>query len=558
MGMNSMVGVCQQQKNNSGPAPTITITDVTFQTKQYGTISEGDPPPQPIPATDQITTVLNAGNSFTVPTDGLAQYYSNSNTSQQVFHVMTVNYTANFGESSLPSDSINLGLQANTINQALRTGNAANGNNFNASAIATSGGGDIGTARFTITGDGSVVTQISVTTVATGFNVGDTITFDGTSAGGTSAGTFFYTLTENDTSGNCQVAFVTTLNDSPAASQLNTWPLTGSYEGGFLPDSAKTNGLRITTSPSLQRIQMFPTAPIVGYTTIPLNGDIVEVLREGVVVETNATPRLNNITFAAQNLGASSSFDLVVGVRLGDGSTVSSPAQTITVPAGAVKTNLLAGVGINSYTTSTVAHGIQLGVDISPIEPSQALVSALNTANSFTTPPNQIGVGMAQGFADPAQQVLHSWLLNLDTSALNLSDYPATNLIVEYVFSWDADATNIGPAEAILWSAEDGLPVTVSGPTGEATYTQTVGVELDSINTDTLIPQASINLPAMGESNTDYGGAWKAYSPLIGEPVFAPYTVNLQVRIQKTDGNFTESPVLALNMTNEGVVPTMV
>lgn len=110
MGMNSMVGVCQQQKNNSGPAPAIAITSVTFNTKSYGTTLAADPPPTPIPVADQITTVLNAGNSFTVPADGLAQYYSGSNASQQVFHVMTVNYSATFGESSLPSDLMNTGF----------------------------------------------------------------------------------------------------------------------------------------------------------------------------------------------------------------------------------------------------------------------------------------------------------------------------------------------------------------------------------------------------------------------------------------------------------------
>lgn len=569
MGMNSMVGVCQQQKNNSGPAPAITITDVTFQTKSYGTTFTADPPPTPIAVSDQITTVLNAGNSFIVPTDGLAQYYSGSNTSQQVFHVMTVDYTANFDESSLPSDLMNTGVQSGPINQTSRTGDAANGNTFGASATATSGGGDIGTARFTITGNGSVVTQIAVTTAGTGFNVGDTITFAGTSAGGTSDGTFFYTLAEDDMTGVGQFVFETTLNDAPANSQLNTWPLTGRSAGAFLPDSTKTTGLRITTATVLQSGQMFPTSPALGHADIPLNRDIVEILRGSEVVGTNGTPRLNNITFAAQNLGASSSFDLVIKVLLGDGSTVSSPAQTITVPSGAVKTNLVAGLGINSYTTSTAAFGVQNGGEggippVNPIDPSQVLVSALNIENSFTTPeyiPTPTLIGMAQGFQeepdDPANQVLHSWLLNLDTSALTLSDYPSTSLIVEYVFSWDADATGVGPADGICWDADTGVPSTITGPVGSV-FTQTIGQELDSINTNTLIPQASINFPVVGDVNSDYAASWKAYSPAVGAPVGAPYTVNLQVRIQKTDGSFSESPVVPLNMTMEGVTPTMV
>ena len=366
MGVPALIGVCQQ--SSTPPAtPSIAITTVTFETKSYGTTLADL---TPIGVSDQITTILNAGNSFTVPTDGLAQYYSGSNTSQQVFHVMTVGYTAtNFVETDLPAD------------------------------------------------------------------------------------------------GACQFAFQTNLANTPANSQLNTWPLQGNVEGAFLPDSSKTDGVTITTTASLNRSDVFLISPLVGYTNVTLQNG-VQVMSGGSAVEVNGTSELTGITFAAQNLGSSSSFDLVIKLKLGDGSTVESPAQTITVPAGAVKTNLVAGLGINSYTTSTVAHGIQLGVDVTPIDPSQVLVSALNTANSFTTPNLGVGVGMAQGFSDPSQQVLHSWLLNLDTSPLTLADYPATSLIVEYVFSWDAAATEIDPAQAICWEAETGAPSTVTGACG--------------------------------------------------------------------------------------------
>tara|TARA_B100001778_G_scaffold193466_1_gene159453 strand:- start:717 stop:2114 length:1398 start_codon:yes stop_codon:yes gene_type:complete len=461
----SVYGCSAQQ--TSSPPPSIAISTVTFTTVSYGTTLAATP--TAIPLSDQIVTPLNAGNSFTVPTAGLAQYYSGSNTSQQVFHKMEVAYTpSNWVEADLPTD------------------------------------------------------------------------------------------------GNCQFVFQTTMNEPPAASQLNTWPLEGNVEGGFLPDTAKVDGVRITTTPELDRSQVFLLSPILGEEDFTLlNG--VQVLVGGDPAETNATDRLNRIIFAAQNLGSSSSFDLVIKVLLSDGTYVTSPAQTITIPSGAVKTNLVAGLGINSYTTSTAAFGVQNGggggnPPVNPIDPSQVLVSALNTANSFTTPNLAGGVGMAQGFQDPpddpANQVLHSWLLNLDTSPLTLSDYPATNLTVQYVFSWNADATGIGPAEGICWDAETGVPSTVTGPVGSI-FTQTIGVEFDSINTNTLIPQASINFPVVGSTDTDYAAAWKAYSPSVGAPVGAPYTVNLQVRIQKTDGSFSESPEITLNITDGGVAPTM-
>ena len=556
MGMNSMVGVCQQQKNNANPN-TVTITSATFQTISYGTTRSAGP--TAIDPSQAITTVLDSSNSFTVPTDGLAQYYSGSNTSQQVFHSLTVGYSASFTESSLPTGSLLDIVQTGPIDQTARTGDARNGSTPNQLATATSGSGDIGSALFTITGNGSVVTQITVQNLGnTGFVVGDTITFDGASAGGTSGGTFFYTLSENDVQGGCQVVFETTMANTPANSGLSTWPLEGLVEGAFLPSNSKETGVIITTFPSLLRSQVFPNTPTVGVTNVDYQGGL-EVKSLGGT-DTNNTERNFNLVFAAQNLGTSSSFDLVVKVLLADGSTVSSPAQTITIPAGAVKTNLVAGLGVNSYTTSTAAYGVQLGVNVSPIDPSQVLVSALDSGNSFTTPALDVGVGMAQAFTDPPidplQQVLHSYILNLDTSGLILSDYPPASLIVEYVFSWDADATNISADDGIVWDAETGLPSTVSGPVGSI-FTQTIQVELDSTDTNTLIPQASVNFPVVGSVDTDYGGAWKAYSPAVGAPVVAPYTVNLQVRIQKLDGTFSESPVLTLNITDEGVAPTM-
>ena len=557
MGMNSMVGVCQQQKNN---ANSVTITSATFQTISYGTTRSAGP--TAIDPSQQITTVLDSTNSFTVPTDGLAQYYSGSNASQQVFHSLTVGYSASFTESSLPTGSLIDIVQTGPIDQTARTGDARNGNTPNQLATATSGSGDIGSALFTITGNGSVVTQIEVQNLGnTGFVVGDTITFDGASAGGTSGGTFFYTLTENDVQGGCQVVFETTMANTPTNSGLSTWPLEGFVEGAFLPSNSKEVGVIITTSPSLLRSQVFPNTPTVGVTNVDLQGAL-EVKNAFGATDTNNTERNFNLVFAAQNLGTSSSFDLVVKVLLANGSTVSSPAQTITIPAGAVKTNLVAGLGVNSYTTSTAAYGVQLGVNISPIDPSQVLVSALDAGNSFTTPTVDIdnSIGMAQAFTDPPddplQQVLHSYILNLDTSGLTLSDYPPASLIVEYVFSWDADATNIGPDSAIVWDAETGVPSTVSGPVGSI-FTQTIQVELDSVDTNTLIPQASVNFPVVGSVNTDFAGAWKAYSPSVGLPVENPYTVNLQVRIQKLDGTFTESPALTLNISDEGVAPTM-
>ena len=455
---------CSSQ--SSTPPPSIAISAVTFTTISYGTTFAATP--TAIPVSDQIGSLLNAGNSFTIPTDGLAQYYSNSSASQQVFHKMEVAYTpTNFDESDLPAE------------------------------------------------DGNIF------------------------------------------------VFETTLNNSFADSQLNTWPLEGSQAGGFLPDSSKTDGVRITAT-GAESSQVFLLSPILGVEDFPLLNDEVQILRNGLVVSSTNVASLNGIVFAAQNLGSSSSFELVIKVLLADGSYVTSPAQTITIPSGAVKTNLVAGMGINSFTTTTKAYGVQIAGGSEPpitaiADPLQIHVSALNTGNSFTTPEFATNVGMAQGYNapdDPAEQVLHSFVVNIDTSALTLSDYPATELIVEYLFSWDADSTNIDPSKGILWSGE--LGQAQSSTNVGSIFTTSGGVELDSINTDAVIPFASVNLPIQGDSNQDYNGAWKAYSVIAGNPVDAPYTVNLKVRIQKTDGSFTESAEVPLNITANGVLPTII
>ena len=89
MGVPVLVGVCQQASGGGGKS--LTISTITITTAQYGTTTSAgltiiDP-------SQQITTVLNSGNSFTVPTDGLAQYYSNSDPTQQVLHSMRIEYT---------------------------------------------------------------------------------------------------------------------------------------------------------------------------------------------------------------------------------------------------------------------------------------------------------------------------------------------------------------------------------------------------------------------------------------------------------------------------------
>ena len=98
MGVPVLIGVGQQASGGGGGSKSLTISTITITTAQYGTTTSAGL--VSIDPSQQITTVLNSGNSFTVPTDGLAQYYSNSDPAQQVLHTMRIQYTTSDFTSS--------------------------------------------------------------------------------------------------------------------------------------------------------------------------------------------------------------------------------------------------------------------------------------------------------------------------------------------------------------------------------------------------------------------------------------------------------------------------
>lgn len=105
MGVPVLVGVCQQA-SGGGASKTLTIGSITFSTTGYGTTTSQ--PINPIPEGEALTTTLSGDNSFTFPTDSLAQFYSNSDPTQQVFTGFNLAWTAdNFVENDLPSDGEN-------------------------------------------------------------------------------------------------------------------------------------------------------------------------------------------------------------------------------------------------------------------------------------------------------------------------------------------------------------------------------------------------------------------------------------------------------------------
>ena len=362
--------------------------------------------------------------------------------------------------------------------------------------------------------------------------------------------------------GDCEFAFQTTMNNTPANSALSTWPLEGNTQGQFVPSTSKATGVTITSF-GLERADVFPISPVVGnkaasgadagQTTVFVNSS------GGGAGDNNNTDSLSKIAFAAQDLATSSSFDLVIKVKLGNGSTIESPAQTITIPPGSVKPALIRGARVNSFTTTAIAFGTTAPNppgDVISLSPSVRVVSTLNSANSFTTPTANVGslIGMAEAMST-GEQVLHQYQFNLDTSDLTLSDYPASGIVVKYEFTMNADASNIDPSQGILWQTELGQAVT---PTQDGSlFTYSVERVLTGINTNTVIPFASVDLPIVADSSEDYIGAFKAYSSdSIGVP---SYTLTCVVKIGKLDGTFSSSAPIDFTIDSEnGVLPILV
>ena len=100
MGMNSMVGVCQQQKNNATPTITTNMNSVTITSTYKGdTSSTGSV----IPVGERITTTVNQGAN--VPADGVAFLYS-ADDDVSIKNAIQINYdTSGLTDDDLPPGS---------------------------------------------------------------------------------------------------------------------------------------------------------------------------------------------------------------------------------------------------------------------------------------------------------------------------------------------------------------------------------------------------------------------------------------------------------------------
>ena len=168
----------------------------------------------------------------------------------------------------------------------------------------------------------------------------------------------------------------------------------------------------------------------------------------------NNTNNLDKIAFAARNLGSATSFDLVIAVTLADGTVARSSPQTITAPAGAVKSNLVTTPTFNITQLETVT------LVRTPHDPptlsgavaygDPALVCTLNADNSFTAPDTtmQFLGGSIPNPSPPPEEVIsqvgHSFTVTYDTSTLDPATFPEEVTCRYVVTSAGYGASEIG------------------------------------------------------------------------------------------------------------------
>ena len=423
----------------STPTPSITITQIGFSTNSYGTTLAASP--TTIPGAEVINTTLTS--PFTFPEDSLAQYYSGSDPTKQVFHSMTIQYSAtNFTETDLPVD------------------------------------------------------------------------------------------------GSCEVQWeISNYSPSPGDSQLNTWPISGTESGLFIPNSGKAPRSRIIGT-GFNRAEVFEGLQTLG--AVSLDGtsdsfpiDFLLLDPSGGVAANNNTNRTTRLPFAAKNTSSTTSFDLTIKVLLADGTYASSSATTITVPPGAVKDNLVVA---ETFTLESITITPKVSTPATLIFPQQALPVGttnpvlLNTANNFTMgEESTYYLDERYESGGDFYVVGNAFEVLIDTSSLTASNFPSEGVIAQIVISGTlANANELG------WFQDGG------------TATQTF--EWETENRSQIIGLA--------------------VSPEIGYPDYTdePFriednqnntTFDVKVRIQQTSGSFVESNVRTITIGEGAILPSV-
>ena len=355
-------------------------------------------------------------------------------------------------------------------------------------------------------------------------------------------------LTDLPPDGQCEVQYI--IKTPLDGGQRGLFGV-GQDAGAFRPPSFQ---VRIRQT---DRAKVFKSSTNTNLPTILSDGDPIQVIAPANEQgrEIPSVSRLNYLALGANGDfgGGSSYITIQIKILLANGRYLTSAPQRINInPSSVVEDMSPQGVNlIDSFTNLTYAYGTGgVGPFLTPIEPIPAeerLVATFNAANSYTAEPDSLAYAYDNG-AEDLPQILNIWTPTLDTTPLNIADYPPEELTYEYQFRWEAYPSEL---EGILWEGETGMASPVEVVAGK--FVQTYSRQYEGPTSDLI--DGVETWPSIGYESTPFDPEtiWESVRHYNdnGPP---GYTFEFIVRILQADGvTFTTSTPVTVTIPQAAV-----
>lgn len=348
--------------------------------------------------------------------------------------------------------------------------------------------------------------------------------------------------------GSCEVQYIFT---TPSEGGERGLFGVGQDAGAFRPSSFSV------TITDADRAKVFQSSTETILPTILSDGDPIQLIAPATA-EGSLIPSVSRLNYLA--LGANGDFgegpsDITIQIKilLANGRYLTSASQTFTInPSSVVNDMSPQGVNlIDSFTNLTYAYGTggaaPFATPIEFIPAEERIVATFNADNSYTAEPDSLAFAYDNG-AEDLPQILNILIPTLNTTPLNIADYPPSELYYEYQFRWEAYPSEF---EGILWDGEQGMAYPVEVEAGK--FVQTYSNQYEGPTSD-LIDEVE-TWPSIGYESTPFNPEtiWQSvryYND--GGP--AGYTFEFIVRILQGDGvTFTTSTPVTVTIPQSAV-----